>query len=202
MGYFDNFSPRARRTIYFAFVEAARDRAKEIGAEHVLRGLLREDPQLFSVVAPEIPDLVNKLQTEYGDKSAAPLPQSLTDYVPLSAEGKDVVARSHAEYKRLGHRQVATQHLLLPILTCKVQRPWYSRRKPQAHSRAQEVLIRHGLSATAVEARTEEGIVTPSNWGADDLLIQLNGQLNSLAELLIAKGVFCRSEFVELIEKN
>src|SRR5262249_53536572 len=129
MGYFDNFSPRARRAIYFAFAEAARDRAKEIGAEHGLRGLLREDAQLCSVVAPEVPDLVNKLQAEYADKSATPLPPSLTDYVPLSAEGKDVVARSHAEYKRLGHRQVATQHLLLALLTCKVERPWYSRRK-------------------------------------------------------------------------
>ena len=101
---------------------------------------------------------------------------------------------------RLGQKPIATQHLLLALVKT-YERPgrWRIRRKFYEPSQARRVLLDLGITATTIESRISEGIVTPTT-AFDDPLIELSAQLTAIAELLISKRIFYRSEFVELLD--
>jgi hypothetical protein len=204
VSFFGSFSARAKRAIFRAHWQANKEGAQQITPEHILSGLLKEDPDLFVVVMPQNPNAVTELEGQVaadgGIRTTKKLPG---ESLPLSDRAKEVVFVSSEERKRLGHEYVGTQHLLLALLTTpRKKSSWFRRGEPQDDSKAKQILVKHGISAASVEAKIKEGIVTPLTWVLSDPIIKLNAQLTAIADLLISKGIFKRSEFVAILDQT
>lgn len=204
MSLFDSFSQRSRRVVFWAHSRALHESAAEITPEHILCGLLQEDPKLFTLLAPENPQLASQIEGSLVAKGEVSKPRVQTDVLRLSESAKEIIRVAAREKEKLGHRAVGTQHLLLAILICpeKPKSSLFRRAKPLEISLARHVLKKHGVLAETVEAATKAGIVTSQAVALDDPLFRLNAQLSALAELLIAKGVFVRHEFVALLDRK
>jgi hypothetical protein len=204
MKFFQSFSARARRTVFLAHADALREGAQAITPEHILGALLKEDPALFALVTPERPnsaiELARLLTT---DRAIQTTKKQSGERLSLSTPSKEVVFAASEVRKRLGHKAVGTQHLLLALLVTP-SRPssWFRRRETRTDSSAKQALLKYGISARAVEEKIAEGIVTPLTWVLDDSILKLNAQLSALVELLISKRVFKRSDFVALLDQN
>ena len=204
MSYFASFSPRAKRAIFLANWQAKKEGAREITPEHILSALLKEDPELFATVLPEHPDVAKELACLLASDGSTRMKEKYDgESLPLSAGAKEVVFVSSEVLRRLAHKSVGTQHLLLALLlTPRQQSNWFRRAELQDDSAAKQILLKYGLSPASVEAKIKEGIVTPLTWVLDDSIIKLNAQLTAIAELLISKGTFKRSEFVAILDQN
>jgi ATP-dependent Clp protease ATP-binding subunit ClpA len=204
MSFYGSFSARARRTIFLAHSQASAENTQEITPEHILSALLKEDPNLFALLLPNQPNVANEIEHLLAaTRKTNTIENFSSDKVVLSAESKEVVFAASEGKKRLGHKSVGTQHLLLALLVTEWKRPRLLRaRVRQNDSAAKRILEKYGLSAASVEEKTREGIVTPQTWVLDDSLIKLNAQLTAIAELLIAKRIFTRTEFVAILDQN
>ena len=209
MSFFGSFSARARRTIFLAHSQALKEGTPEITPEHILSALLKEDPELFDLVAPQHTNSANELQHLLAADGKTQTTEKLTieklvgKTTSLSARSKEVVFVASEERKRLGHKSVGTQHLLLALLvTPRKRSSWFRRSEQQQDSVAKQLLVKLGLNAASIEEKIREGIVTPLTWILDDSIFKLNAQLTAMAELLITKGVFKRTEFVAMLDKN
>jgi ATP-dependent Clp protease ATP-binding subunit ClpA len=165
-----------------------------------LEGLLTEDPRLFNLLLPEKPDLIKELKDELATWRGKPTPQTEKRDLPLSPTAKEVVAAAGTEQERFGHTNIATQHLLLALLTACRQKPGWFRKGTEL--RVQQLLSKYGITQELTESKTSDGIVTPSTWVLDDRLVALNAQIAALAELLVEKQIFTRAEFVALLDQN
>jgi ATP-dependent Clp protease ATP-binding subunit ClpC len=153
---FDRFSEPAKVLIFFAVYIANDDRASCITPEHILHALIHKDPQVFANVAPNIPELLDKLKAELCSESPAPFSQEKLKTLPLSEPAKDIIRMADKQRARLGQKHIDLQHLVLAILACKGPfTVWFTSRT--RHSKAQELLQKHGLTAAAVKARIKEG---------------------------------------------
>ncbi|HTS13470.1 MAG TPA: Clp protease N-terminal domain-containing protein [Candidatus Limnocylindrales bacterium] len=112
---FERFTEKARRVIFFARYEASQYGSPYIETEHLLLGLLREDPRLASHVLPS--DVF--LQSIRDDVEASIEVReriSTSVEVPLTAECKRILNFAFEEANRLEHKHIDTCHLLLGIL--------------------------------------------------------------------------------------
>ena len=111
---FERYTERARRVIFFARYEATRYGSRTIELEHLVLGLLREDPNIverFSAQQPAevLRGIVGKdLQVRGG------VPASID--LPLSDSCRKVLAHAREEADALNHRFIGTEHLLLGVL--------------------------------------------------------------------------------------
>src|SRR5262245_10960553 len=111
---FERYTERARRVIFFARYEASQFGSTTIETEHLLLGLLREDAHLptrfvTSAIAPTIRKEIER-RLEIREKVSTSID------LPLSNEGKRILAYAAEETERLNHRFIGTEHLLLGIL--------------------------------------------------------------------------------------
>jgi hypothetical protein len=200
LSFFAAYSPRAQRVIFWSLHHARAAGSGYIEPEHILEGLLQEDQQLFDLLAPEKPTLLENLKKELAAGRTKPVSPIQKVDMPLSPTGKAVVLAADTERTRFGHKVVNTQHLLLALLTaCRKESGWF--RKP-AELPVQKLLAKHGVTAELVEGKTKNGIMTPTTRVVDDPAVALNAQLAALAELLIRKGLFTRFEFVALLDQH
>jgi hypothetical protein len=204
MSLFESYSPRARRTIFLAHLQAHKEGAREITPEHILYALLKEDSELFAILIPEYPNPANELEGSLVvEGRSQPIGKNNKGKLPLSPRSKEIVWVAAKEQERLRHKSVGTQHLLLALLASPRERSsWFHRHEQRDDSMAKQILVKYGLSAASVEARIKEGIVTPLTWVLDDSIIKLNAQLTAIAELLISKGLFERSDLVAMLDQN
>src|SRR5262249_35425791 len=152
MDLFDRFSDRAKRAVFWALYTAIEDKADHVTPEHMLHALIHTDPELFGVVAPHTPDLLDNLKKEYCDGFVNPFDRSKLKPLPFSSSGVDIIRMARKQQRRLGHRQIEVGHIFLAILSCKGPFSlWFTSRT--SHSKAQELLKKRGLTATGVEAR-------------------------------------------------
>jgi ATP-dependent Clp protease ATP-binding subunit ClpA len=111
---FERYTERARRVIFFARYEASQSGSLTIETEHLLLGVLRENPHItrfldFSFSAANIRELLQARLTKR-EKVSTGLD------LPLSDENKRILAHAAEEGERLNHRHIGTEHLLLGIL--------------------------------------------------------------------------------------
>lgn len=112
---FERYTEKARRVIFFARYEASNYGSPYIESEHVLLGLLREDPALANrlgnrrIVGPEI-------RAEIESRITRRERFSTSVEVPLSGECESVLKFAADAAEKSGHRWVGTEHLLLSIL--------------------------------------------------------------------------------------
>jgi len=111
---FERYTERARRVIFFARYEASQFGSTSIETEHLLLGLLREDGNVATRFAPSAnaPTIRKEIQGRLNVRERV----STSIDLPLSNEGKRILAYAAEETERLNHRHIGTEHLLLGIL--------------------------------------------------------------------------------------
>ena len=110
----DRFTKRARRALTMAQEEARRMNHGYIGTEHLLLGLLREEEGVASRVLTEL-DLT-LAQTRRAVERMVGVGDHEAVSLQLSDQTKTVIESAVEEAKRLGHRFIGTEHLLLALV--------------------------------------------------------------------------------------
>jgi hypothetical protein len=112
---FERYTERARRVIFFSRYEASQLGSPMIETEHMLLGILREDP---NVLRRFMGDPIETKQI--GDEIAkrVPVREKIRTSIdlPLSYECKRILANAAQEAEALGHRHIGVEHLLLGTL--------------------------------------------------------------------------------------
>ncbi|MGB1288058.1 MAG: Clp protease N-terminal domain-containing protein, partial [Aggregatilineales bacterium] len=136
----ERFTQRARRVLSLAQEEAERLQHGQIGTEHLLLGLMREEGGVAGRVLRDlgleqrrVEELVVRLTTS-GERRAA-------GSLELSAGTKKVLELAVDEARRMGHHYIGTEHLLLGLI-----------RQPEGI--AIEVLQRLGVTPEEVRRQT------------------------------------------------
>jgi ketosteroid isomerase-like protein len=112
---FERYTEKARRVIFFARYEASQYGAAFIETQHLLLGLMREDPLLVrrflgpSKIATDIRAEIDNLVTR-GQRVSTSIE------MPLDNECKKALNLAAEESERLGHRNIGTEHFLLALL--------------------------------------------------------------------------------------
>ncbi len=112
---FERYTERARRVIFFARYEASQYGSPYIETEHLLLGLLREDPVLCreflgpTSIAADIRTAIER-QITRGERV------STSVEMPLTEECKKVLKLAAEESDRLGQRHIGTEHVLVALL--------------------------------------------------------------------------------------
>lgn len=112
---FERYTEKARRVIFFARYEASQYGSSYIETEHLLLGLLREDPWLVrQFLGPN--SIAANIRTEI-ERQIPPRERISTSVeVPLTEECKRLLNFAAEESERLSQRHIETGHLLLGIL--------------------------------------------------------------------------------------
>jgi len=112
---FERYTEKARRVIFFARYEASQFGSPYIETEHLLLGLLREDKALTNRILRKH-SAVEKIRRQIEEHTVIREKVSTSVDLPLSNEGKRVLAYAAEEAERLGHKHIGTEHLLLGLL--------------------------------------------------------------------------------------
>jgi ATP-dependent Clp protease ATP-binding subunit ClpC len=111
---FDRFTKRARRALTMAQEEARRLNHGVIGTEHLLLGLLREEEGVASRVMTELDVTLGQMRRAV--ERMVGIGDSMPTSLQLSDQTKEVIEAAVEEAKRLGHRFIGTEHLLLALV--------------------------------------------------------------------------------------
>lgn len=138
----ERFTQRARRVLSLAQEEAERLQHGQIGTEHLLLGLMREEGGVAGRVLRDLGLEARKVEE---------LVQRLTDSeertqvtaLDLSAHTKKVLELAVDEARRMGHHYIGTEHLLLGLVR-------------QQEGTAIDVLRRLGISPEEVRRQTRK----------------------------------------------
>lgn len=110
------FTERARQTVFNAQKEAAHWGEKYVGPEHLLLGLLRESEcvadRLLTQQIGAFPDQI-RAAIERRMKQG---PGYEGQDMELTPAAKRVIDEAYAESRRLEHKYIGTEHLLLGVL--------------------------------------------------------------------------------------
>jgi hypothetical protein len=112
---FERYTETARRTIFFARYEASQFGSSYIEAEHLLRGLFREDKALANQLLASYSKL-EAIRRSITQRGTIGLKVSTSVDLPLSEESKRALAHAAEEYERMNHKHIGTVHLLLGLL--------------------------------------------------------------------------------------
>jgi ATP-dependent Clp protease ATP-binding subunit ClpC len=118
---FERYTEKARRVIFFARYEASQFGSPLIETEHLLPGLLREDKALANLFPRlggpiESAGLIDSIRAQVEKRTKIGDKVSTSVDLPLSQEGKRVLAYAAEEAERLNHKHIGTEHLLLGLL--------------------------------------------------------------------------------------
>lgn len=114
---FERYTEKARRVIFFARYEASQYGSLYIETEHMLLGLLREDPNLTRLL-PNMKS-VDEIRREAELHIEARERISTSVEIPLSAQCKRALNLAAEEADRLASHSICTEHLLLGLLRIK-----------------------------------------------------------------------------------
>ena len=112
---FENYTEKARRTLYFARSEASEFGSPCIESQHLLLGLLRES-KAFVKLFPKPDVAVDIVRKQIEEHSLVRERISLSIDLPISDECQRILLQASEEAERMGHKHIGTEHLLLGIL--------------------------------------------------------------------------------------
>jgi ATP-dependent Clp protease ATP-binding subunit ClpC len=167
---FERYTEKARRIIFFARYEASQFGSPYIETEHLLLGVLREDKALTHRFLKNTPAERIRQQIEAATTKREHIPTSVD--LPLSNEGKRVLAYAAEEAERLSHRHIGSEHLLLGLLR-------------EEKSFAAQILNEHGVRLSAVRdglgQQPHQPGITPAPSQGQTLRPQFNVDLTQQA---------------------
>jgi ATP-dependent Clp protease ATP-binding subunit ClpC len=138
----ERFTQRARRVLSLAQEEAERLQHHQIGTEHLLLGLMREEGGVAGRVLRDlgldlrrVEELVTRLSTSEN--------KTISTQLDLSPGTKKVLELAVDEARRMGHHYIGTEHLLLGLVR-------------QQEGIALDVLRRLGVSPEEVRRQTRK----------------------------------------------
>jgi uncharacterized protein (TIGR02246 family) len=141
---FERYTKNARRVVFFARYEASEYGSAYIETEHMLLGLLREDPFLMTkCLKPGAQG--TEIRTEIEKHITRHERISTSVEVPLTDESKKILELAAEESKRLGQRHIGTEHLLLGMLRMET-------------SLAGKILRARGVNMEALEEQLAKGV--------------------------------------------
>jgi Clp amino terminal domain, pathogenicity island component len=147
---FERYTEHARRVIFFARYEASNLGDTEIDTQHLLLGLMREDTGLLLdyIDKERALSIRNHIESEAAVRNQGrKLPTS--GDMPLSTDGKRVLAYAAEEAQRLEDKHIGNEHLLLGILR-------------ETRTSAGKLLAKCGLDLNAVrEHLNAPGVTRP-----------------------------------------
>jgi ATP-dependent Clp protease ATP-binding subunit ClpA len=112
---FERFTERAKKVLTLAQVEAERSHHSYIGTEHLLLGLLREGEGLAAKVlnylGVEIGQVRQTIESVLGRDD-----RTIVQQIIPTSRVKKVIEISFEEARRMGHKYVGTEHILLGLL--------------------------------------------------------------------------------------
>ena len=112
---FERYTERARRVIFFARYEASQYGSPYIETEHLLLGLLREDPVLCrQFLGPT--SVAAEIRTAIEGRITRRERISTSVEMPLTEESKKALKLAAEESERLAHRHIGTEHVLVALL--------------------------------------------------------------------------------------
>jgi ATP-dependent Clp protease ATP-binding subunit ClpA len=156
---FDKFTERARRVLTLAQEEAQRFNHNYIGTEHLLLGLIREGDGIAAKVLANLGVELNKVRTAVefiigqGDRA-------VLGEIGLTPRSKKVIELAVDEARRMNHRYIGTEHLLLGLVR-------------EGEGIAAGVLESLGVRLTGVRAQVERVLTTrpqPTDEDAESLV--------------------------------
>jgi ATP-dependent Clp protease ATP-binding subunit ClpC len=104
--YFERYTEKARRTIFFARYEASHYGSPYIETEHILLGLLRENRELGRLLPTGSGE---SIRNQIDAHTILREKVSTSVDLPLSNESKRVLAYGAEEAERLAHRHIGTE---------------------------------------------------------------------------------------------
>lgn len=113
---FSNFTEKARISISEAHDAAAQMGHNYIGSEHLLLGLIREGSGVAAKVLEKNGVTAQKVEEKIEEYigTGAPLPQETE--LPLTPRSKRLLEISTLEARRLNHKYIGTEHILMAII--------------------------------------------------------------------------------------
>jgi Clp amino terminal domain, pathogenicity island component len=111
---FERFTESARRVIFFARYEGSQFGSAYIDTEHLLLGLLREEPALTKRLIPKLDRESVREQLEARGSAREPTTTSVD--LRLSNASKRVLAYAAEEAERLSDKHIGSEHLLLGLV--------------------------------------------------------------------------------------
>ena len=154
---FERFTERARRVIFFARYEASQFGSTTIESEHLLLGLVHEDRNIINRFHDQS---LSSESIRAQITARVPIHEKVSTSIdlPLSNEGRRILAYAAEEAERLRHGQIGTEHLLLGMLR-------------EEQSLASQILRGHGfdVSAIRVQMAVATQVLLKTGWVPDDL---------------------------------
>ena len=111
---FERYTERARRSIFYARELVSVYGSMLIDTEHVLLGILREDPNVIARFLPSKTNEDIRAEVEKGIVAKPKIPTSID--IPLSKGSERILAHAMEEAEMLGHPEVEVEHLLLGVV--------------------------------------------------------------------------------------
>ncbi|MFL5628215.1 MAG: Clp protease N-terminal domain-containing protein, partial [Ktedonobacteraceae bacterium] len=111
----ERFTAQAKNALYLAREEAERYQHNSIGMEHLLLGLVREEEGVAATMLVNLGIELNAVHKAievimgHGDRV-------VSGKIDLTPRAKKVVERAVDEARRLNHRYIGTEHLLLSLV--------------------------------------------------------------------------------------
>lgn len=111
---FGRFTERAQKVLALAQEEAVRLGHNNIGTEHILLGLVREDEGIAAKALMALGLGLEKIQNEV--ESLIGRGQGEPSNIAYTPRAKKVIELSMDEARKLGHTYVGTEHILLGLI--------------------------------------------------------------------------------------
>jgi ketosteroid isomerase-like protein len=141
---FERFTEKARRAIFFARYEASQYGSPYIETEHLLLGLLREDRTLllrFALPESSIDDIRAQIEKHVSAREYI----STRVEIPLTSDSKEALTAAMDESRKLKHRYVGTEYMLLGLSMTE-------------ESLAGQLLRERGVEPQAIRAQLAEAL--------------------------------------------
>src|SRR5262249_45063615 len=110
---FERYTERARRIIFFARYEASAFGSEVIETEHLLLGILREDPVIRGQLSS---GAIRKIRCEVEESTPSREKTSTSVDIPLSRDSKRALAYGAEESMALNWKVIDSGHLVLGLL--------------------------------------------------------------------------------------
>lgn len=204
---FERYTEKARRVIFFARYEASQFGSPYIETEHLLLGLLREDKALTHRFLRGH-DQVEDIRKQIEDHTTMREKVSTSVDLPLSNEGKRVLAYAAEEAARLSHQHIGTEHLLLGLLREENSfgAQLLKERGVMLSRIREELAAAHESSAPAVERQTSSFIaqfsVSLTRFASEEKLLPLIGREDEIDRIVQVLGRSTKNNAVLVGERG